>query len=411
MRVIYPRETGRHYSILDSIIDIIEPFKILSRKPPLFPLPTLEVIVVPLEDDLRALAGRIPDFKDRISTEEATKQSLVLPFLQALGYNVFDPTEIEPEFTADVGIKQGEKVDYAVMSDGEPVILMECKKISDNLTSDHRVSQLYRYFGATQVRIGVLTNGVIYRFFSDLESPNVMDTSPFLEVDLEHLDARAIERLGRFTKGFDVVEVVEAASRLRYIHGMKQALIQQYNQPEEDFVDWLGRKVYSGRMTQAAREMLSNLTRRALHEFVNDRISDTLQAAQNLARFQEDEDDSDDSQSSHVEEEEKGPKIITTAQELQAYDIVKDIAKDIVEPERVHLRDSQTYCAILLDNSNRRPLCRLHFQGNRLYVGLFDGTRYESGTLVEDRLSLDSLNDIYLHAESITETLRRYLES
>ena len=365
---------------------------------------------MPLEDDLRSLSGRIPDFKDRIATEESTKQSLVLPFLQALGYNVFDPTEIEPEFTADVGIKQGEKVDYAVMSDGEPVILIECKKISDSLTSDHRVSQLYRYFGATQVRIGVLTNGVIYRFFSDLESPNVMDTSPFLEVDLEHIDGRSIERLGRFTKGFDVVEVVEAASRLRYIHGMKQALIQQYNQPEEDFVDWLGRKVYSGRMTQTAREMLSNLTRRALHEFVNDRISDTLQAAQNIARFQEDE---VGAESDHVseKEEEQDPKIVTTAQELQAFDIVKDILKDIVDPERVYLRDAQSYCSIVLDDNSRKPLCRLHFNGNRLYFGLFDGTRYGSGTLMENRLPLESLNEIYLHTDQIKETLQRYLES
>ena len=139
---------------------------------------------MPLEDDLRSISGRIPDLKIRISTEEATKQSLVLPFLQALGYNVFDPSEIEPEFTADVGIKQGEKVDYAVMADGDPVILIECKKVSDTLASDNRVSQLYRYFGATPVRIGVLTNGITYRFFSDLESPNVMDTSPFLEIDL-----------------------------------------------------------------------------------------------------------------------------------------------------------------------------------------------------------------------------------
>ena len=263
---------------------------------------------MPLEDDLKAISGRIADLRDRISTEEATKQSLVLPFLQALGYNVFDPTEIEPEFTADIGIKQGEKVDYAVMADGEPVILNECKRVSDSLASDHRVSQLYRYFGATQVRIGVLTNGVTYRFFSDLESSNVMDTSPFLEVDLEHLDARSIEQLGRFAKGFDVEEVVEAASRLRYIHGMKQALMQQYSQPEEDFVDWLGRKVYNGRMTQAAREMLSNLTRRAFHEFVNDRISDTLQAAQNLARFQEDEIEPEQVHSSEEEVVEREPK-------------------------------------------------------------------------------------------------------
>ena len=366
---------------------------------------------MPLEDDLRAISLRIPDLKDRINTEEATKQSLVLPFLQALGYNVFDPLEVEPEFTADVGIKQGEKVDYAIISDGNPVILMECKKVTDSLSSDHRVSQLYRYFGATQVRIGVLTNGVIYRFFSDLESPNVMDTSPFLEIDLEHLDARSLEQLGRFTKGFNVIEVVEAASRLRYINGMKQALIKQYNQPEEDFVDWLGRQVYSGRMTQTVKEMFSNLARRAFHEFVNDRISETLQAAQNLARFQEDEVVSQPAGPAEKETNEQEPKIITTAQELQGFDIIKDIAQDIVEPERVFLRDSQSYCAILLDNNNRRPLCRLHFNDNRIIIGLFDGSRYESGALVEERFPIESLNDIYGHAERIKETVQRYLGS
>ena len=194
---------------------------------------------MPLEDDIRTLAGRVPGLKDRLSTEEATKQSLVLPFLQALGYNVFDPTEVEPEFTADVGTKQGEKVDYAIMSDDAPVILIECKKVSDNLSSDKRISQLFRYFGTTKARIGVLTNGILYQFFSDLESPNVMDTSPFLEVDLENLDAGSLEQLGQFAKGFNVDETVEAASRLRYINGMKQALTQQYNQPEEDFVECL----------------------------------------------------------------------------------------------------------------------------------------------------------------------------
>lgn len=366
---------------------------------------------MPLEDDLKTISGRIPDIRDRISTEEATKQSLVLPFLQALGYNVFDPTEIEPEFTADIGAKQGEKVDYAIMADGEPVVLIECKKVSDNLASDHRVSQLYRYFGAARVRIGVLTNGVIYRFFSDLESSNVMDTSPFLEVDLERLDARSIEQLGQFTKGFDVEGVVKTAFRLKYIRGMKQALVQQYSQPEDDFVDWLGRKVYPGRMTQGTREMLSNLARRAFQEFVKDRISETLQTAQNLTRFQEDENEPEHLYPHEGNAEERSPKIVTTVQELQAFDIVKDLAKDIVDPERVHLRDAQSYCAILLDNNNRRPLCRLHFHGSRLLVGFFDGTRRASGELMEQRLPIDSLTDINNHAEQIRATIQRYMEA
>ena len=238
------------------------------------------------DNTFNAITQRIPVLRDRLATEEATKQALVLPFLQALGYNVFDPTEVEPEYTADIGTKQGEKVDYAVMADGKPVILIECKKVSDT-TLDRNVSQLLRYFGTTSAHIGVLTNGIVYQFFSDLESPNVMDTTPFLEINMEYLDSRIVEQLGQFAKGFDLEETVEAASRLRYVNGMKQALEQQYQQPEDDFVEWLGRRVYTGRMTQSVKEKFVSLTRRAMREFVNNHISDTLKAAQDLTYIPE----------------------------------------------------------------------------------------------------------------------------
>ena len=364
---------------------------------------------MPLEDDIRAIAGRIPSLKERLNTEEATKQSLVLPFLQALGYNVFDPTEVMPEYTADIGTKQGEKVDYAIMSDDVPVMIIECKKASDKLSSTNQVSQLYRYFSTdTQIHIGVLTNGIRYLFFSDLDSPNVMDTAPFLEVDLEYLHPGALERLGQFAKGFSVNETVEAASRMRYIAGMKEALAQQYSQPEEDFVEWLGRRVYSGRMTQAVKDKFANLARRAFHEFVNERITNTLKTAQNLTQFQEDEVASQESEYV-VEERQEEPKIVTTAQELQAYDIVKDIVQDVIDPERVTLRDSRSYCSVLLDNTNRRPVCRLHFNRSQKFIGLFDGSEDSYGRRAEERVPIDSLNDIYSYADQIRQTVQRYL--
>ena len=365
---------------------------------------------MPLEDDIRAIVGRIPSLKERLTTEEATKQSLVLPFLQALGYNVFDPTEVTPEYTADIGMKQGEKVDYAIMSNDAPVMLIECKKVTDRLATTNPVSQLYRYFSTnSEIRIGLLTNGVRYQFFSDLDSPNVMDTAPFLEIDLEELNSGAIEQLSQFTKGFDVDETVEAASRMRYINGMKQALAQQYSQPEEDFVEWLGRRVYSGRMTQSVKEKFSSLTRRAFHEFVNERITATLRTAQNLAQFQEEETSQQHQESS---EEYKGEsKVVTTAEELQAFDILKDIVQDVVDTERVTLRDSQTYCSILFDNNNRRPLCRFHFDRTQKYIGLFDGSRHASGALIEKRSPVDALSDIYNYAERIRETVQRYLDT
>ncbi len=138
-----------------------------------------------LIDRLRDLASRLEKIVAQLQTEEATKNALVMPFINALGYNVFDPLEVVPEFTADVGTKKGEKVDYAIMQDGKPIILMEVKAANCNLDNAH-CSQLYRYFSVTDARFSVLTNGIHYRFFSDLESPNKMDARPFLEVDMRH---------------------------------------------------------------------------------------------------------------------------------------------------------------------------------------------------------------------------------
>ena len=173
----------------------------------------------------------------------------------------------------------------------------------------------------------------------------------------------------------------------------------------------LGRRVYSGRMTQSVKDNFSLLTRRAFHEFVNDRITDTLRAAQNLTRISEDEIAPQQPDSAGENENNGERKVITTAQELQAYDIVKDIAQGVVDPERVTIRDAQSYCAILLDNSNRKSLCRLYFDRSQKYIGLFDGSRHSGGSLVEKRFSIESLNDLYAYADQLRETARRYLES
>jgi hypothetical protein len=118
-----------------------------------------------------------------IQTEEATKNAFILPFIGILGYDVFDPSEVVPEFTADVGTKKGEKVDYAIIRDKKVIMLFECKACDANLDESH-ASQLYRYFSVTESRIGVLTNGILYRFYTDLEEPNKMDSKPFMELNI-----------------------------------------------------------------------------------------------------------------------------------------------------------------------------------------------------------------------------------
>jgi predicted type IV restriction endonuclease len=136
-----------------------------------------------LIDQLRGLSSRIATTKSLIQTEEATKNAMVMPFIQILGYNVFDPLEVTPELIADVGTKKGEKVDYAILKDGKPIILFECKKAGSDLHINH-AGQLFRYFHVTAARFGVLTNGLVYRFFTDLEQPNKMDEKAFFEFSI-----------------------------------------------------------------------------------------------------------------------------------------------------------------------------------------------------------------------------------
>ena len=148
-------------------------------------------------DQLKQFSKRVESMKDSIQTEEATKTAIIMPFFAMLGYDVFNPQEFVPEFTADVGIKKGEKVDYAIIKEGEPVILIECKSIQENL--DRHDSQLFRYFGTTTAKFAILTNGLIYRFYTDLDSPNKMDDDPLqfgeFRLDLVVVPAEYVDRI------------------------------------------------------------------------------------------------------------------------------------------------------------------------------------------------------------------------
>src|SRR6478735_3378150 len=147
-----------------------------------------------IEESLRAISERVKSHSSTMATEEAVKTAVVLPFLRALGYDVFDPTEVVPEFIADAVGKKGEKVDYAIKIDGEIRILIECKPISTTLERVH-LAQLYRYFSVTNAKFAVLTNGRTFHFHTDLVAPNKLDDRPFLTFDLSDLQAQLITEL------------------------------------------------------------------------------------------------------------------------------------------------------------------------------------------------------------------------
>ena len=120
-------------------------------------------------EKLNSLASKIRQQGAAIKTEEATKNAIVMPFLRVLGFDVFDPMQIIPEYVADVGLKKGEKIDYAILKGGDVQILIECKKVGEPLNVNH-AGQLFRYFHVTNARISILTNGQVFKFFTDLVS-------------------------------------------------------------------------------------------------------------------------------------------------------------------------------------------------------------------------------------------------
>lgn len=345
-------------------------------------------------DQLREFGNKIPKLVEHIKTEEATKSALVMPFINILGYNVFNPQEVVPEFTADVGIKKGEKVDYAIFNEGKCVMLIECKSVDTNLSTEH-MSQLLRYFSVTESRLGVLTNGIIYRLYTDLEVPNKMDDKPFLEIDLRNINDVQLAELKKITKSkFNLDEIISSASELKYAKEIKNILAEQLQNPHEEFIKFFASRIYTGRLTQTVKDQLTEIIKRAIHQFINDRINDRLEKALvpeekpvEPVELQKPDDDQ---------------QIVTTQDEIDGYLIVKSILRQFVDPKRIVMRDTISYCGILLDDNNRKPLARLRFNHNQKYLGLINADKSEVKVPISD------LNDIFQHADQLKETLGYY---
>ncbi|WDI43989.1 type I restriction enzyme HsdR N-terminal domain-containing protein [Bremerella sp. P1] len=353
-----------------------------------------------LIDRLKELASRAEKLAPQLKTEEATKNALVMPFIGALGYDVFNPLEVVPEFTADVGIKKGEKVDYAIMQEAQVTMLFECKMIGTDLAKI-TPSQLYRYFSVTDARFGILTDGVHYQFYSDLDSPNKMDSRPFLDFRITDLSEKVVGEIKKFAKEiFDLEEILSTANQLKYTKGIKRVFAEEWQNPSEEFVKHFASKVYDGRLTQSAKEQFTGLTKQAFHEFVQDMFSRRLSSALSA-----------DSSSSVGEvepyeeiaeeiTEEKG--IVTTEEEIEGYHAVKSILREVVSPSRVFMRDTLSYCGILLDDNNRKPICRLFFNTSKKSIGLFDAEKNIS------KENIESIDDIYKFAEALKTTALGY---
>lgn len=354
-------------------------------------------------DQLRAISARIAVTKDMIQTEEATKNAMIMPFIQALGYNVFDPHEVTPELVADIGLKKGEKVDYAILRDGQPIILFECKKSGGDLSISH-AGQLFRYFHVTSARFGVLTNGIVYRFFTDLEHPNKMDETPFFEFNILDFKDRDVEELKKFAKSaFDVEVILTTANELKYTRSIQNKLAEWMTSPSDEFVRLVSADLCANRrFTPALRDQFTAITKRAFEQLIGARINERLKGA--MAPESPIVVQPAVSASVEASPLSDDPTVVTTPEEIEAFHIVRSILRETVGSQRVFMRDAQSYCAILLDDNNRKPICRLRFNNReKLALGIFNQDKEE------ERVSLDSLDDIYNHADRLRATVGLHL--
>ncbi|MBB5644586.1 type I restriction endonuclease [Pedobacter cryoconitis] len=346
------------------------------------------------KDQIAQLASRVEKMLPQIQTEEATKNALVMPFIQIMGYDVFNPFEVNPEFIADLGIKKGEKVDYAIIKDGDPAILIECKHHLENL--DPHNSQLFRYFHTTKAKFGLLTNGIVYRFYTDLVEKNKMDSTPFFEFRITEIKEAELAELKKFHKSyFDVDNITNTASELKYLNELKTLLHKEIADPSESFVTFFTKQVYPNMITAKVKEQFAPIIKRSFNQLISDAINERLKSALNQEK------QIDVAESIKIEEgggTETASGIVTTEEEIEAFFIVKSILREVLEPKRIIYRDALSYFAILLDDNNRKTICRLYLNTKKYLVILDDNKK-------EIKHEIQSIDDLYGFADILKEVI------
>ena len=349
-----------------------------------------------INEKLIQFAERIESIKDSIHTEEATKTSMIMPFFQLLGYDVFNPLEFVPEYIADVGIKKGEKIDYAIIIDDAPLIFIECKTYGENLNKHN--SQLFRYFSTTlSAKFGILTDGVTYKFFTDLEEKNRMDDTPFLTFNLLSLQDRDVMEIKKFTREtLDVDNILNSAENLKYNKLIKDWFSREIESPSIKLIKLALSDFYEGVKSQKVIEKFAPLVKRALQQYIND----TMNAKIKSALTKGDESDKDFSNSEDVAHEKK---INTTFEEIEAFAIVKSILRKEIDCERITHRDTESYFGILLDDNNRKWICRMHLNGGNKFITISDDDKKPV------RYDISELDDIYNYQNEIISAVKKYL--
>ncbi|WP_312280347.1 type I restriction endonuclease [Oscillibacter sp.] len=360
-------------------------------------------------DQLKQFAKRAESLQDTVQTEEATKTALIMPFFSMLGYDVFNPQEFTPEFTADVGIKKGEKVDYAIMKDGAPVILIECKAASEKL--DKHDSQLFRYFGTTSAKFAILTNGLTYRFYTDLDNQNKMDNDPFLSINILEIRDNQVPELKKFCKAeFDIDSIFSTASELKYVHAFKDIFADLLETPTDDFTRLFLQSCYSGQKTQNVLDKFRPLLKKALNDQISEMMNDKIKVALggsggsvSIAGIKAPESTAAPEDTEDEMPEKRTLNIVTTEEELEAYFIVKNLLSGVADIHDITYKDTESYINILYKANTRKWICRLRLTASQKMLIIPDENKNDM------KYPLQDIYELNQHKDALTAVLQRYL--
>lgn len=346
------------------------------------------------KDLIQQLSEKIAKQQDIIATEEATKNAFVMPVIHALGYDVFDPTEVVPEMDCDIVKNKGDKIDYAIFKDGKPIILIECKHNKQNL--DLHSTQLQRYFVASNARFGVLTNGIEWRFYTDIEKQNIMDEKPFLVVNMLEVSNEDIEQLKKFHKSYyNETEILSTANELKYTTEIKAIFLNDIKSPTSPFVEYFVRKVYNGRVSQSVIGQFIPMVKKSISSVINDVISDRLNSAIKNEELQ-----SESKQENETGANDSG--IVTTQEELDAFEIIKAILAEKFDVSELCYKDFKTYFLIYYANEQYWWVCRLSLKQYSKAIIFPD--KEHSGNY--EKVSITSINDLYNVKEKLFEAMQ-----
>ncbi len=347
-------------------------------------------------DHIKELSVQISEQLEYVKNEEATKTALIIPFIRTLGYNDSNLKEVMPEYTCDAPGKSGERVDYAIMKGEKPFMLVECKFAHDDLQDKH-AAQLYKYFNSIpELKVGVLTNGVIYKFYTDLENLHIMDKTPFLEINMLNVKNNLVKELKRFRKDspFDIGEMKEAAEELDRSKKIKKIWERELDSPSDEFVVFFARQIYPDKaIAKNVREKVRNSIKKILKEFTDKKATDA-------SKLIIEKPDSKRSGGKTLPKPDNSG-IVTTEEEMRGFNIVREILREITAPDRIKYKDWKSYCNVLLDDDSRKQICRFYFDKKQKYIGLFDSNG-------EERVPIDDLDDIRNYADKLKATTDYY---